>query len=504
MIIFLIIRDLSINKYQNVEYVIFFIYIINRNDVDNNVRTCFRRETHVVDDLKINIFIENNVINVENFFINFQKKIVYVKKCKIIIFIEIKFFKTFIVQRSIYLKKIITIFSYAKLVIFIHLLNNNFSHFRNFLFESKKIYHVFMYVRLINVFIEIVIIRNNNDRLIQISRNIRLKKIFELKYFNVFLTNFENNVDVQKLTIRQSIFVHKKKWFRKIINIYVIVFVVVVATKTIVDSRTLRNKLIIFETSIITTISWKLFSKFFCDFKSIEIRLFNEITIYDFDKKNVDFFRQIVNDFSILWIDTNFVEMSKIDWIKISLKIDWEFKVFDKIKIYFLKIRNHRLINETFNEFHESSKLFWTMNSISFNYLVFCVWKKIFFDERKNQVVVDIRDFNVITQSNVYSILLQIDVILAIRNCFYIIVVNCVVFFYQWRVHLFDRYKLIVVNHKSQKIFNVIVMSYKIFFVYVQKQINRFLKLYRVYIKTYVNNIVIFSKILKKHEQYFR
>ena len=47
-------------------------------------------------------------------------------------------------------------------------------------------------------------------------------------------------------------------------------------------------------------------------------------------------------------------------------------------------------------------------------------------------------------------------------------------------------------------------MSYKNFFIYVQKQINRFLKLHRVYAKIYVNNIVIFSKILKKHEQYFR
>ena len=47
-------------------------------------------------------------------------------------------------------------------------------------------------------------------------------------------------------------------------------------------------------------------------------------------------------------------------------------------------------------------------------------------------------------------------------------------------------------------------MSYKNFFVYVQKQINRFLKLYHVYVKTYINNIMIFSKTLKKHEQYFR
>ena len=68
------IRELNINKYQNVEYIILLIYMIDKNNIDKNVRTCFRRETHVVDNLKINIFIENDIIDVENFFINFQKK----------------------------------------------------------------------------------------------------------------------------------------------------------------------------------------------------------------------------------------------------------------------------------------------------------------------------------------------------------------------------------------------------------------------------------------------
>ena len=74
IIIFLTIRELNINKYQSVKYVILLIYIIDKNNVNNDVRTCFRRKAHVVNDLKINIFIKNNVIDVENFSINFQKK----------------------------------------------------------------------------------------------------------------------------------------------------------------------------------------------------------------------------------------------------------------------------------------------------------------------------------------------------------------------------------------------------------------------------------------------
>ena len=71
-----------------------------------------------------------------------------------------------------------------------------------------------MYAHLVDVFTKTIIIRNDNDMSIQISRNFRLKKVFELKYFNVFYVFNEKN-NVHELTMKQSIFVHKKKDLRK-------------------------------------------------------------------------------------------------------------------------------------------------------------------------------------------------------------------------------------------------------------------------------------------------
>ena len=123
------------------------------------------------------------------------------KKCKIIILIKIKFLKTFVVHCLIHLKKIIIIFSHAKFAIFVYLLSNNFSQFKFFVFKLKKLYYLSMYVHLINVFIKIIISQNDNDKLIQISRNIRLNKIFELKYSNVFFLISKTKI-FEKLTIR--------------------------------------------------------------------------------------------------------------------------------------------------------------------------------------------------------------------------------------------------------------------------------------------------------------
>ena len=54
-------------------------------------------------------------------------------------------------------------------------------------------------------------------------------------------------------------------------------------------------------------------------------------------------------------------------------------------------------------------------------------------------------------------------------------------------------------SHRDQKSFNVAVMNYKNSSTYVQWQINRILRKHRKYVRTYVNDIIIFFKILKKH-----
>ena len=77
-------------------------------------------------------------------------------------------------------------------------------------------------------------------------------------------------------------------------------------------------------------------------------------------------------------------------------------------------------------------------------------------------------------------------------------------FFYQWRVHLLNRHKLIVVIHRDQKNFNVTIMNYKNSSTYVQRQINRFLRSFRDFARAYVDDIVMFSHIKKKHERHLR
>ena len=187
--------------------------------------------------------------------------------------------------------------------------------------------------------------------------------------------------------------------------------------------------------------------------------------------------------------------------MKISLKNDWKKRVSKKTKMYSLNAKNKKLMNKIFDDLHRIDRMFWTNQSTSFFYSCFCVWKSVD-DEKKNRVIVDIRNLNVITQFDAYSLSLQTNIIIAMRDCDYISVIDCSIFFYQWRIHFNDRHKLIVVNHKKQKSFNVTIMNYKNSSTYVQRQIDRLLREYRHFVSIYVNDIVVFSRTKIEHETY--
>ena len=66
-------------------------------------------------------------------------------------------------------------------------------------------------------------------------------------------------------------------------------------------------------------------------------------------------------------------------------------------------------------------------------------------------------------------------------------------------MRLANKYKLIVMLHREQKQFNVTITNFKSSSFYVQLKIDVFLRVYRVFARVYVNDIVMFNYILKKY-----
>ena len=184
--------------------------------------------------------------------------------------------------------------------------------------------------------------------------------------------------------------------------------------------------------------------------------------------------------------------------MSILLCDDWQLKVSGWAKIYLLDEKDREIVNKTLNELHWQGRIEWTKMNTLFSFLVFIVWKLLLNEEKKERAVVDIQGLNQLMILNAYFLLLQFNIIAAVRGFRFIIMIDCVLFFYHWKVRLEDWHHLTIVSHQGQETFKVAVIGFKNSPVYIQKQINWILCSHW-FAKAFVNDVVIFSSSLIKH-----
>ena len=458
MIFFITIRGLDVNKHSTNKYVIVFRYFSSIDENENSVKTLIIREIHLIENLKANVLIDNDILNSEKFDIFISTLSAYIESCNVIIFISVNN-RSNSRTISIHATKTMIISSKSEQTIFIHKISLSNRHY---ILKSTNA-NFSIYSHIVDTITNVILIRNDENRFVKIFRNFHLNKLVELNYFNVYLINNY----LYDLIIRKSKSEHKTSWFQKVLTFHI-------STNKINVESSCNN----------------------------DVMMINDVTAHNSFKKAITEFNTLINEYLKLWTDQSFVNFSEKNWMRLSLKFDWKSKVKDKIKIYSLNVRNKTVVDDTFNKLQAQERFSWTKKITSFSYSCFVIWKNSF-EKKKSRVMIDIRNLSAILQSNVYSLSLQNDIIQTVQECAFISIINCFSFFYQWRMHSNDRHKFTIVLHREQKIFNVVVMSYKNSSVYVQRQINRILRSFD-FARAYVNNIVIFFNILKDHLTHFR
>ena len=458
------VKDLKAIKHSTNKYAMLSMYFSETNSSDTSTKTVITREIHLVDDLKANLLIKNDILDSKQVDIFNSTEIAFIDSCDVTISITTRT-EVRSQIKSIHALKAVTVLSKFECLISIHHMFSLSD--RDFFFESVET-TLIIYAHLMNLKTSFILIRNDRIQFMKILRNFRLKTIKKFDYSNAYQVD---SLDVSELALRHSKFEHKNAWFHKIIAAY----------------RTICHNIIIFATIDV-------------DSKKI---LKNEIIIHDSFEIIVRTFIDLINEYFKLWIDKEFADLSMKNWMRISLKSNWENKIKDKVKIYLMSTKDRKLFDDTFDKLHEQKKLSWTKQSTSFSFSCFVVWRD-FVENKKDRVVIDIRSLNAMIQSDAYFVSLQSDILMIVSECHFISVIDCVDFFYQWRVHSADRHKFTVVIHRDKKSFNVTVMNYKNSSAYVQRQINRILKHHRNFAKAYVNDIVIFSKSLTKHTAHLK
>ena len=199
------VRDLDISQHQNSNYAIVSMYFVDVKD-DNSIKTFIRREIHLINNLKINMFIDNDVIVSESVVLDLIKKQTLIDNCDVTIVFDVRSRVSHVQQRSIHVKKIIVLSSRNQMTIFIHHLVDELLVNRDFLFEFDES-NLILYVHIVDVDTKIVLIINDSNSVVKISRNFRLNKLVELDFSQVY--HLDENENVVELTRRKLKFEHK-------------------------------------------------------------------------------------------------------------------------------------------------------------------------------------------------------------------------------------------------------------------------------------------------------
>ena len=393
MIISITVRELDTDKHFTDKYVIVFMYFLEKDKDDTTVKAKIIREIHLINDLKTNMLLKNDVLNSKKFDIFTFTSSAYIENCEIIISI---FIKNRFVSRSasVHFIKARIISSRTEISIFIHKISLSK---RDYLFESAEA-NFFMYSHIINIIINVILVRNDNAISIKILKNLRLNKLIELKHSNALMINFQS----ANLAIRRLKSEYKNSFFQMILNLIAI------------NRKDFSKTFLIIVDKKLTT----------------NIVFFNDIIVHDSSHNVSQRLCKLIEKYSSLWTDQKFANLSKNNWMKLSLKTDWEVKIKKKAKIYSLKQRDKALIDETFNKLHTQERLNWTNRETSFSFSVFVVWRDSS-KNKKERVVVDIKNLNAISQSDAYSFSLQNDIIQIVQKCRFISIIDCASFFYQ-------------------------------------------------------------------------
>ncbi len=468
---FLTIRDIESNIHEIKKYVNFSIYLFSKED--SNKMTKIHREMHLIENLKANMLIDNDILESKEIIIDVQEKKTIIRSCQnLIIDVKIHQRESFVRKNVVnYFAIVISSEFYVKIS---YKMKDLFSN-RDFWFESSSEVSMSIYAHVIDVRITEVIVRNESAKSMKISKNFKLEMTQKIQYDDCFHVSQKHHLALQT-SKKNSIFEN--------LNVDL----------TIENSNMNRSRSSS-KNSKVRVVADEINEKF-------EEKIFFEVIVYENESEKQKF-DKLINEFSKIWKDEKFIDVLEEQWMRLSLKKKWQDKMTVKIKIYSLKTNDKKMMNDIFNRLQTQSRLKFTIATTLFNYSIFVMWI-VKNDVRKDKAIMNIRRLNALLISDAYSIFSQSEIIDDLLECKYFSILDVNAFFYQWRVHSDDAYKQTVITHREQKTFLISIMSNRNFVTYVQRQMNILLNDLRKFVRIYIDDIICRSKIFQKHLNHLR
>lgn len=108
---------------------------------------------------------------------------------------------------------------------------------------------------------------------------------------------------------------------------------------TFTNSKKINLITVVFISAILNIEHVCIDIKIHIDMKKSEIITPGGIIIHNSNKKIVEIFSKLINEFSIIWTDSDFVKLPEKNWMKVFFEIRLGKKITWKIEMYFLPLK---------------------------------------------------------------------------------------------------------------------------------------------------------------------
>ena len=263
MITSLKVKDIDPTTHESLEFVSISIYFSELAKNDTPAFVFIIREIHLVNDLKVKMLIDNDLLNSEKFIIDVEKKSTTIDSCEINIMLEIQLKDPYL-RRTIHAQQAMMLQSGQEQLLPIR---TKIPNGRDFFFEPDPNANFTMCSHILDTSTKRILVKNEIEHAIKVSRRYRLDQISEIDCDNCF------QISETDLAIRPP---KERKY------------------KTTFAHAAADNS------SIIPSI----------DFADMKARLSNESMVYDNEKARAAY-AKLIQEFPTLWQDSGFIDLSK-------------------------------------------------------------------------------------------------------------------------------------------------------------------------------------------------
>ena len=231
------------NVHKKCDIYVFLNLYLNDESKSTFSREYFRREVHVIKNLKCKLLLEMNILEAEQVIINLTNKIMIIPTCKnLIMFIKIAPKPNARIRRVIHFKNQAVIFFKSVTQISTYMKNKSLSNDKNYFFESNQQQLTTSLKQLNDFYIHVchdnvaeVHVRNDKNMTIKISRRARLRTLIEYEAKKCYQIDDEyhevamvSNIQNMKIWFQNesndftiSEFFHEleiRAWFQNVMN----------------------------------------------------------------------------------------------------------------------------------------------------------------------------------------------------------------------------------------------------------------------------------------------